>query len=182
MAGDFDVDHRPFFDSIAKEVSSNTDYENTVYLMSTDLPATEVVKVNDRLFKYGVGTDRVFEISCKESETENYERLDLATAEMYFKNQVMLEDLKKQEFQLGIGGLNMADSLLFRELQIQYLKLTDEDLESYTMHKKLKIPILTSTYPHSQVWSRFEYSTLPNFGELLAYRLPFFGLYQYEKY
>ena len=98
MAGDFDVDHRPFFDSIAKEVSSNTDYENTVYLMSTDLPATEVVKVNDRLFKYGVGTDRVFEISCKESETENYERLDLATAEMYFKNQVMLEDLKKQEF------------------------------------------------------------------------------------
>ena len=98
MAGDFDVDHRPFFDSIATEVSSNTDYENTVYLMSTDLPATEVVKVNDRLFKYGVGTDRVFEISCKESETENYERLDLATAEMYFKNQVMLEDLKKQEF------------------------------------------------------------------------------------
>ena len=49
------------------------------------------------------------------------------------------------------------------------------------MQKKLKIPVLTSTYPSSQIWSRFDYSTLPNFGNL-EYRVPFFGLYQVNKY
>lgn len=88
----------------------------------------------------------------------------------------MLNDLKNQGFELGIGGLNMADSLLYRYLDINYIKLTEEDVESYTMQRKLKIPVLTSTYPSSQIWSRFDYSTLPNFGDL-SYRLPFFGLY-----
>ena len=100
---------------------------------------------------------------------------------MYFENQAMLSDLKQKEFELGIGGLNMADSLLFRYLGFDYIKITEEDIESYTMQRKLRIPVLTSTYPSSQVWSRFDYSDLPNFGTL-AYRLPFFGLYQMNKY
>ena len=149
--------------------------------MSTDLPATKVEKVSDRLYKYGVGTERVFEMKCKETEPENYRRLDLETAEMYFSDQVLLQDLKKQEFELGIGGLNMADSLLFRYLGLQYIKLADDDIESYTMHSKLNMPVLTSAYPSSLIWPRFGYSELPNFGDL-AYRLPFFGLYQVEKY
>ena len=90
MAGDFDVDHRPFFESVATAVSENPDYDNTVYLMTTDLPATQVEKVSDRLYKYGVGKDREFKIECKSTEAENYSRLDLATAEMYFSDQVML--------------------------------------------------------------------------------------------
>lgn len=100
---------------------------------------------------------------------------------MFFGNQAMLDDLKKQDFELGIGGLNYADSLLFRNLGVEYLKVTEEDLESFTLQAKLKVPILTSTYPSSQIWSRFDYSTLPHFGSL-EYRLPFFGLYQLNKY
>lgn len=92
-----------------------------------------------------------------------------------------MNDLKNQNFELGIGGLNFADSLLFRYLGIQYLKITEEDVESFAMHAKMNMPVLTSTYPSSQVWSRFEYSELPHFGSL-QYRLPFFGLYQVEKY
>jgi hypothetical protein len=49
------------------------------------------------------------------------------------------------------------------------------------MHRKMRIPVLTSTYPSSEIWPRFGYSELPNFGNL-AYRLPFFGLYQVNKY
>ena len=49
------------------------------------------------------------------------------------------------------------------------------------MHRKLRIPVLTSTYPSSEIWPRFGYSELPNFGNL-SYRLPFFGLYQVNKY
>ena len=94
MAGDFDVDQRPFFTSIADAIVESTEYDNTVYVLSTDLPAQKIEKVSDRLFKYGVGTERVFQKTCKASETENYERLDLETAEMYFKNQVMLQELK----------------------------------------------------------------------------------------
>ena len=176
MAGDFDVDHRAFFESTARAIADNTDFPNEVYFMTTELEATKVEKVSDRLYKYGVGTNHSFELKCKETEPENYLRLDKQTAEMYFNNQVMLNDLKNQEFELGIGGLNMADSLLYRYLGVNYIKLTEEDVESYTMQRKLKMPVLTSTDPSSQVWARFDYSTLPNFGEL-SYRLPFFGLY-----
>lgn len=149
--------------------------------MTTDLPATQIEKVNDRYYKYGVGTERVFERKCKQTEEENYRRLDKETAEMYFSDKLLLDDLKKQGFELGIGGLNMADSLLFRHLGLQYIKLADDDIESYTMHSKLNMPVLTSAYPSSLIWPRFGYSELPNFGEL-SYRLPFFGLYQVEKF
>jgi len=59
--------------------------------------------------------------------------------------------------------------------------VTEEDFESFAMQAKMKVPVLTSTYPSSQIWSRFEYSELPHFGSLV-YRLPFFGLYQLNKY
>ena len=32
------------------------------------------------------GTNSVFEMKCKETEPENYRRLDLETAEMYFSD------------------------------------------------------------------------------------------------
>jgi len=181
MAGDFDKDSRPFYESIAKAVSENPDYDNTVYVMTTSLAAMEIEKVSDRLYKYGVGSDYEFKWDCHASEPENYSRLDLESAEMYFTQQFMLAHMKKQGFELGMGGLNYADSLLFRFLEVGYIKITDEDIESYTMQKKMKMPVLTSTYPSSQIWSRFDYSTLPNFGNL-EYRVPFFGIYQWNKY
>lgn len=45
----------------------------------------------------------------------------------------MTFDLKKGMFDMGIGGMNFADSLLFRDLQIPYIKISEEDIESYTM-------------------------------------------------
>ena len=69
----------------------------------------------------------------------------------------MLGDLDKQRFDLGIGGLNMADTILFRHLDIPYLKLSEEDLESYNMQFKLNIPILMSAYPSVSVYSRDAY-------------------------
>lgn len=181
MAGNFDSNGRTFFNEMADAVATNPDYDNTVYLMSTDLAPMQTEKVSDRLYKYGVGKERVFEHHCQELEFDDYQRIDRETAQMYFGDQAMLADLKKQGFELGIGGLNYADSLLFRHLGIEYLKVTEEDLESFTLQAKLKVPILTSTYPSSQVWSRFDYSALPHFGSL-SYRLPFFGLYQKNKW
>ena len=67
----------------------------------------------------------------------------------------MMFDLRKGMFDLGIGGMNYADSLLFRDLVIPYIKISEEDIESYTMQKKLNMPVLTSMYPSSQIWSRY---------------------------
>ena len=49
------------------------------------------------------------------------------------------------------------------------------------MQAKLGMPVLTSTYPSSQIWSRFGYLGLPDFGSL-DYRFPFFITYQMNKY
>lgn len=86
MAGDFDVDHRDLFESTATAIATNTEFPNEVYFMTTELEATKVEKVSDRLYKYGVGTDHTFELKCKETEPENYLRLDKQTAELYFNN------------------------------------------------------------------------------------------------
>jgi len=43
------------------------------------------------------------------------------------------------------------------------------------------MPVLTSTYPSSQIWARFSYLNLPDFGSL-EYRFPFFMIYQINKY
>jgi hypothetical protein len=59
----------------------------------------------------------------------------------------MLGDLNKQRFDLGIGGLGMADSVLFRHLEVPYIKIAHEDIESYTMQVKLNMPVLISAYP-----------------------------------
>ena len=45
----------------------------------------------------------------------------------------MTFDLKKGRFDLGIGSLNYADSLFFRDLQVPYIKLATEDIETFTM-------------------------------------------------
>ena len=93
----------------------------------------------------------------------------------------MIFDMKKNKFDLGIGGLNFADSILFRNLEIPYIKISDEDIESYTMQVKLGMPVLTSTYPSSQIWAHFSYLKLPDFGSL-DYRFDFFTTYQVNKY
>jgi len=70
----------------------------------------------------------------------------------------MLGDLHKQRFDLGIGGMGMADSVLFRHLELPYLKISHEDIESYTIQVKLNMPVLTSAYPSSQIYAKSSYT------------------------
>ena len=131
--------------------------------------------------KYGIGTAHIFEYDRTETEEQNYKRLDLAHCKAYFDDQTMIFDMKKQKFDLGIGGLNFADSILFRNLEIPYIKISEEDIESYTMQVKLGMPTVMSTYPSSQIWAKWQYLDLPDFGSL-DYRWPYFMTYQMNKY
>lgn len=80
-------------------------------------------------------------------------------------------DMGKQSFDVGIGGLNLADSLLFRHLRIPYVKISPEDIETSTMVARLGMPVVTSTYPSATLWSQFKEGTIPdNFGNLFEYR------------
>lgn len=56
-------------------------------------------------------------------------------------------DLSTEKFDLGVGGLNLADSALFRYLDVQYMKISEEDFESTAMQVKMGMPVVTSTYP-----------------------------------
>lgn len=60
-----------------------------------------------------------------------------------------MEFLKEQKFDLGIGGTYLADSLLYRALGLHYIKLSEEDIEGYTMQFKFNMPVLLSAYPSS---------------------------------
>ena len=92
----------------------------------------------------------------------------------------MTYDLKKGSFDIGIGGLNYADSLFFRDLDLPYLKLTQEDVESWAMHRKMHMPVLMSSYPSSKAWSYYDYGKLPDFSSI-DYRWPSFIDYQRQK-
>jgi hypothetical protein len=70
--------------------------------------------------------------------------------------------LKEQKFDVGIGSLYMADSLLFRALDMNYLKITPEDVEGYTMAFKLGMPVQLSSYPNAMSYSAFEYDDMPS--------------------
>jgi hypothetical protein len=43
----------------------------------------------------------------------------------------LINFLIKEKFDLGIGASYMADSLLFRLLELNYIKIEPEDVESY---------------------------------------------------
>ena len=60
-------------------------------------------------------------------------RLDMTAAKAYFEQESLIQELNSMEFDIGIGGLNYADALLFRALEIDYITLTEEDIEVFTM-------------------------------------------------
>ena len=43
----------------------------------------------------------------------------------------MLMELGTHKYDIGVGGMGLADSLLFRHLKIPYVKVCPEDLESF---------------------------------------------------
>ena len=58
----------------------------------------------------------------------------------------MLMDLRRQSFNVGIAGCGLADSMLFRHLDIPYVKVCEHDIEAYYL-QFLNIPLLNSFGP-----------------------------------
>jgi hypothetical protein len=74
--------------------------------------------------------------------------LDVEHVHAYFTSlPPFIKFLEKQNFDVGIGGSFLADSLLFRALRINYLKLVSDDIEAFTMQFKFDMPVLLSSYP-----------------------------------
>ena len=90
-------------------------------------------KKSSNLWLYGVGTQHSFETSSSLSEAEKRKALDIKSARAYFSHDPMLFEMKKQQFDVGIGGLGRADAYLFRQLNIPYIRIAAEDVEAYTM-------------------------------------------------
>lgn len=68
----------------------------------------------------------------------------------YFdEDETLLNKLKAMKFDLGIGGLYHADSLLFRALGLNYIKISGEDIEAYAMQLKLDMPVYLAINPNS---------------------------------
>ena len=60
------------------------------------------------------------------------------TAEAYFEHSSsLITDLRQLGFDVGVGGLNLADSLLFKELELPYVKLSEEDVEAFQLQVRL---------------------------------------------
>jgi hypothetical protein len=164
VAGDQDPNNKPFFYQIAKQISEASPKPNqrhTVFFLSNEIDPIFKIKESNTLIKYGIGSAFTFEWDANESDEANYNRLDLQAARAYFGHEPMLYEMKKQQFDIGIGGLAHADALLFRYLNIPYIKLAAEDIESYVMQQKLDMPVIASIYPSSQIFSRFGYQRLP---------------------
>lgn len=103
--------------------------------------------------------------------------IDLQTTNALFKQHKMIFDLKKGHFDIGIGGLNRADSLFFTDMNIPYIKLSPGDIESHTMQNLLGMPVLLSSYPSIRVWSKYDYGTLPASFDSFEYRAQGYAAY-----
>ena len=121
-------------------------------------------------------------------EETNFINLDVEHIQTFFTSAAddsfkypFIEFLKSQNFDLGVGGLYNADSLLFRALGINYIKITPEDVESYTMQFKLWMPVQLSAYPSIQTYSNFDYDDLPH-QDSQAYRWQMCKGYQYNRF
>lgn len=88
--------------------------------------------------------------------------------------------MKSQNFDLGIGGTYFADSLLFRALGLEFLKISSEDIESYQMQFKFNMPVLLSAYPSSKAVSNYFYDDIPGYDDT-RYRLQMNRGYMYNQ-
>lgn len=61
----------------------------------------------------------------------------------------MLMDLRRQNFDVGVAGCGLADSMLFRHMELPYVKVCEHDIEAYHL-QMLNIPLLTSIGPSLQ--------------------------------
>ena len=188
MAGSLEKSEHKYFESVANALSTNPDTNNVVYLLVheiEDRAVFQVTKKSDRLFtiqvprlaknfeaNYKVARmNRLerFVYNQKLTEEENFVNLDGKHLECYFTenpdtNQTdFLLFLKEQKFDVAIGSTYQADSFMFKYLGINYLKLTPEDVESYTMQFKFNMPVQLSAYPSSKAVVNFDYGDMPSY-------------------
>lgn len=121
-----DLDHRrEFFYQVAEFISSSPDTNHTVYFLSNKVPALQQIEVSQRLVKLGLPeSEDSIEWSSEQNEEENFLRIERLSVQLLFKDPSFINGLKKLKFDLGLGGLSMAETLLFRELELQYIKLS----------------------------------------------------------
>jgi len=126
--------------------------------------------------------DTDFDYDVRINEMENFEYLEERQISLFFDDEDFLHRLKERQFHVGIGSLSFSDTLLFRELGIQYIKVTREDIESFTMQVRMNMPVMLSTYPSLQMAEQFwDAKKAPKFKDF-TYRFNFFLQYQYNKY
>jgi hypothetical protein len=188
MAGSQEPFEAQFFRSVAERIATNPDTRNEIYLLVHDIKETEQFKIKTdtgmprlhtiqapRLSKEEEPNEKTrtmnrrmkFAYDPSKTEEENYVDLDLKHVQLYFSKNSngqleFIEFLKAQNFDVGMGSLYMADSLLMRALDLNFLKLTPEDIESWTMQFKLGMPVQLSSYPSSPSFSNWEYDDLPD--------------------
>ena len=178
MAGDRDH-NKSFFYQVARNIADNGQ-GNEIHMLCPCLPVGETERIDDNFVKYGMGKEHEFAYDPKMSEEENYFALDKAQLKAYWSDEMLLGKLAEENFDLGIGGLLFADSVLFRQLNLNYIKLSEEDVETYAMHVKLNMPVLTSMYHSADIANLFDYYKTPEY-HTLSYRWPYFKNYQFEK-
>ena len=104
-----------------------------------------------------------FHYDPKKTEYENYVDLDIEHLKAYFdESDTLITKLKELKFDVGIGGHYHADSLLFRALGLNYIKIVPEDIESHTMQFKFNMPVMLSAYPSSLVANQFGFGEMPH--------------------
>jgi hypothetical protein len=104
----------------------------------------------------------------KKSEQYNTEQMDIEHARLYFHDPELIEYLKEQNFDLGIGSHHLANSLLFKAVGIPYIKIHQEDFE--TSSQQLYGMEVPSYGPNSFVQKAFKFGGLPELSSL-NYRL-----------
>ena len=71
-----------------------------------------------------------FKYDFQLTEEDNFINLDVEHTQTFLEAD-LVNFLTKQNFDLGIGSSYMANSLLYRLLDLNYIKIEQEDIESY---------------------------------------------------
>jgi len=137
MAGPQDTESKAHFLAVAEHLADNG---HNVFVLSNQLQPIFKAKLHSRVFLYGIGTQHQFDWDSALSDDENQRLLDVRAARAYFGHDPMLYEMRKQNFDLGIGGLARSDGYLFRYLSIPYIRIIVEDVDEHIMHYWLDIP------------------------------------------
>jgi hypothetical protein len=187
MTGSLEPYEHKYYFQVAQALARNNQTRNEVYMLHYDKhnpkQKFEITKKEDRLYYISIpealadprSIDKQrrfmrqlrFTYDATKTEEENFISLDAEHVAAYFQegedgNLELIEFLKKQNFNVAIGTLYLADSLLFRAMDINYLKIHPEDFEGYTMFFKQGMPVQLSAYPNARVYSNWEYYDLPH--------------------